>query len=86
MHSRECRDIDKHEIIVKIAEIIGECPSNLEKAEKILESIKYDVTNFILHHEYNSSKGVDGDFMLWLDSKINPHHARKLSEFFSKYL
>lgn len=82
----ELEEIDKHEIIVKIAEIIGNCPSNLRKAEEILETIKYAVANYVVNHEYNSLKGVDADFLLWLDSKANPHHAQKLSEFFSKYL
>ncbi len=85
-YAEELRAIDKHEIIVKIAEIIGECPSNLQKAEVIFELMKYSIANYIVHHEYSSTRGVDADFLLWLDGKSNPHFALQVSEFFSKYI
>ena len=85
-YTEELKEIDKHEIIVKIAEIIGDCPSNLQKAEDIFEFIKYSIANYIVHHEYCSSQGVDADFLLWLDSKANPQFVLQVNEFFSKYL
>ena len=36
----EIRECCKHEIIMKIANIIGDCPSNICIAEEIFESIK----------------------------------------------
>lgn len=85
-YAEELREIDKHEIIIKIAEIIGECPSNIQKAEDIFELMKYSIANYIVHHEYSSTKGVDADFLLWLDGKSNPQFALQVSEFFSKYI
>ena len=83
---QELREIDKHEIIVKIAEIIGESPSNIKKAEDIFELLKYSIANYIVLHEYGSAKGVDADFLLWLDSRTNPQFALQVSKFFSKYI
>lgn len=85
-YAEEIKEIDKHEIIAKIAEIIGDCPSNLQKAEGFFEYVKYSIANYIVHHEYCSSQGVDADFLLWLDSKANPHFALQVNEFYSKYI
>ena len=39
----ELREIDKHEIIVKICQIIGSTPENLCKAEEVFNTIKYKI-------------------------------------------
>jgi hypothetical protein len=39
----ELREIDRHEIIVKICQLMGSSPENLNMAEKILDIVKYDV-------------------------------------------
>ena len=83
---REAKHIDKHEIIVKIADILGSCPSNLKKAEDIFESIKFLMANYVVQHEYKSKNGFDSDFLVWLDSKINPQVAEKLFNFLANYL
>jgi len=48
----ELREIDKHEIIVKICQIIGASPEKLNLAEKVFDELKYDITKYVLHHEY----------------------------------
>ncbi len=82
---KELEEIEKHEIIVKIADIIGSSPSVLQDAEDIFESIKYIITDYVVQHEFSSTKGVDTEFLLWLDSKINPGNARKLKNFISHF-
>ncbi|HNW27020.1 MAG TPA: hypothetical protein PKN50_00970 [Spirochaetota bacterium] len=84
----ELKEIDKHEIIVKICEILGPNPSNLQLAEEILDQVKYDITRFVIHHEYCkcNNNSVRSQLLLWLDGKINPDNARKLSSFMDKYL
>ncbi len=81
---KELKEMDKHEIIVEIAEILGASSSALHDAEEIFKSIKYAIANYIIHHEYDSPNGVDADLLLWLDSRINPGNARKLNKFISK--
>ncbi len=89
LYSEECmnelREINKHEIIIKICEILGPCPTNLCKAEEIFENMKFDVANYVVHHEFNSAKGVNTELLLWLDSKTNPRTIKKLNSFFKKY-
>jgi len=84
----ELREIDKHEIIVKICQIIGSTPENLCKAEDVFNDIKYDITKYVMHHEYCSETRdqVKPKFLLWLDSKAEPTKARELSKFLDKYL
>src|SRR5512136_3477183 len=82
----ELKEIDKHEIIVKICEILGPNPSNLQLAEEIVDQVKFEIARFVIHHEYCKCNGVRSQLLLWLDGKINPDKARKLSSFMDKYL
>ena len=84
----ELREIDKHEVIIKICQIIGSTPENLCKAEDVFNNIKYDITKYVMHHEYcsESKNQVKPKFLLWLDSKAEPKKARELSKFLDKYL
>ena len=84
----ELREIDKHEIIIKICDIIGSKPENLCKAEDILNAVKYHVTKYVLHHEYcpETKSEVKPGFLLWLDSKAEPDKAKEVSDFLNKYL
>ena len=61
-YCNELKSNDKHEIVVKIAEILGSSPANLKVAEEIFEKIKFEMTRYILHHEYSREKkdGIRG--------------------------
>ncbi|MDY6932699.1 MAG: hypothetical protein SVZ03_00580 [Spirochaetota bacterium] len=83
---KEIKEANEHEIIVKIAEILGKCPSNLNVAEDIFQQVKYIITNYVIHHEYNSSQGVCSELLLWLDSKSNPDNAERFTNFVLKYI
>ncbi len=82
----ELREIDKHEIIVKICDILGPCPSNLQLAEEIFEGLKFEITRYVLHHLYAKENGIRSRLLLWLDSRTNPDNAEKLSNFIDRYL
>ncbi len=82
----ELREIDKHEIIAKISEIIGPNPQNLCLAEKIFESVKFNVTRYVLHHEYCRNNSIRRRLLIWLDSKVNPSEEAALASFMHKYL
>ena len=82
----ELKEMDKHEILVKICEVMGSNPCNFGLAEQILENLKFDIARYVLHHEYCRYNGIRSKLLLWLDSKINPDNARKLSTFIDKYL
>ena len=51
-YCRELQAIDKHEIVVKIGDILGADPSNLRLAEKIFEDLRLEITRYVIHHEY----------------------------------
>lgn len=84
----ELREIDKHEIIVKICNLMGSTPENLCKAEEMFNLIKYDIAKYVLHHEYciETKSQIKPKFLLWLDSKAEPVKAREVSKFLDKYL
>ncbi len=82
----ELAQIDKHEIVVKICEILGSCPSNFHLAERIFEECKYEIAKYVIHHIYSKEDGIRSRLLLWLDSRTNPDKAEMLSDFMSKYL
>ncbi|MFC1669280.1 hypothetical protein ACFL20_02740 [Spirochaetota bacterium] len=82
----ELLEIEKHEILAKICEIIGPSPANFCKAEDIFDRLKYEITRYVLHNEYCQESGIRSKLVLWLDSKVNPEKAEKLSSFMSKFL
>jgi hypothetical protein len=84
--SSELMEMEKHEIIAKISDILGSDPANLALAELIFESVKYDVTRHVIHHEYSRGNSVRSQLLFWIDSKINPGKIKKLSTFIDKYL
>ncbi|TFH43254.1 MAG: hypothetical protein E4G96_01595 [Chrysiogenales bacterium] len=85
-YCRELQAIDKHEIVVKICDILGPDPSNLCLAEQIFEDLKFEMTRYVLHHEYCRQNSICSQLLIWLDSSINPANAKKLSRFIAKYL
>ncbi|MFH0976656.1 MAG: hypothetical protein V1874_12810 [Spirochaetota bacterium] len=85
-YRKELKEINEHEIIVRLAEMLGSSPCELGKAEEIFNRIKYAVANYIIHHEYNSPKGVSADLLAWLDSHTNPDKSKRLNKFFSKFV
>ncbi len=82
----ELKELHKHELIIKICEVIGPCASNLSKAEEILEGMKFEIANYVIHHEYAPPGGIKTDLLLWLDEKTNPRTVKKLNNFCKKYL
>jgi hypothetical protein len=87
-YCQELKEIDKHEIVVKICEILGPNPSNLHLAEEILDDLKFEIARYVIHHDYCrcNGTGIGSQLLLWLDSRINPDNVRKLSSFMAKYL
>ena len=83
---KEFKEINEHEIIVQIAQLLGSCPSYIKKAEEIFNKLKYLIANHVIHHEFDAQGSVNSDLLLWLDSKSNPDNAEKFSNFISKYL
>ena len=86
--AEELRETDKHEIIAKMSDIMGGDPENLSMAEKIFDEIRFEVTKYVLHHEYCREKkyGIRSKLLLWLETKINPKDVAEVSNFFSKYI
>lgn len=81
----ELEQMDKHEIIAKICEVIGPNPENLCLAEDIFNKIKFDITRYVIHHHYCRENTIRRRLLIWLDSKVNPNGEATLSHFMQKY-
>ncbi len=84
--SNELKEIDKHEILVKICSILGASPENFSVAENIFNDIRFEIARYVLHHEYCRSNTIRSKLLLWLDSKISPDNAAILEKFCEQYL
>lgn len=82
----ELREIDKHEIIVKILKLLGDSPDNFNIAENIFELMKYDISNYVIQHEYCTNYEISEELLLWLDSSTNPNKADDLGVFLKKLI
>jgi hypothetical protein len=83
---KEFAEIDKHDIVSKICDIIGSCPENLGPAEKVFEALRFEIARYVIHHEFARFDGVKTNMLVWLDSKANPDNAEKLTNFLMKYV
>jgi hypothetical protein len=81
----ELRELDKHEIIVRICEILGPEPHNLAIAEEIFDSVRIDMARHVIHHEYSRESGVKSRLLFWLDNKANPDNAEKFESFMTQF-
>lgn len=82
----ELREIDKHEIVAKISDQLGPCPTNLNVAERIFEDLKFEIAKYVIHHIYSREEGIRSRLLIWLDNRTNPDNAAKLSDFIDKYM
>ena len=82
----ELYESDKHEIVVKICDILGPNPSNLCLAEEILEKVRFDIARYVIHHEYSQESSIRSRLLIWLDSKSNPNKVDALSDFIKDYI
>ncbi|MCS6983762.1 MAG: hypothetical protein NZM25_01370 [Leptospiraceae bacterium] len=48
-------------------------------AEVIFDSLKYDITEYILKHEFCSEHNLSVEMTLWLEGKKHPQAAAQLS-------
>ena len=82
----EIKMTDEHEIVVQISAILGEQPCTICKAEEIFNAVKYEVTRYIIAHEYQPCQQSNKDLLLWLDEKTSPAGVKRLVEVIEKYL
>ncbi len=66
---KEVAEREKHEIIAKVAQYIGEDPTALAKAEKLFEELKYLIARYVLRYEFNKTYKLSLSVALWLDHK-----------------
>lgn len=83
---KEFAEMDKHEIVAKICDILGAKPENFSMAEEIFDAIRFEAARYVIHHEYSKEEGIKPNLLLWLDSRYNPDMARGLASFFMKYV
>lgn len=83
---KELEASEKHEILVKICNLIGDSPANFAIAEQIFESLRFDFARYVIHHEYSKEDSVKNRMLVWLDSRVYPDHVKKINEFGELYL
>lgn len=82
----EVAEHDKHELINAIAVHLGSEPSHLAEAEKIFDSIKYSITEYVLKHEFNQESSLSVQMTMWLEERRTPALFKPLENIIDTYL
>lgn len=82
----EIAEMDRHEIICRIAGFLGTEPSCLSLAEKMFNNIKYQITEYVLKHEFNNENDLSVQLAIWLEQKQAPELMQPLHSIISRYL
>ncbi len=82
----EVAEHEKHELINMIAKELGDEPAHLSQAEKILDSIKYSVTEYVLKHEFNHEASLSVQMTMWLEERKEPTLFKPLENVIHTYL
>ncbi|MES0492021.1 MAG: hypothetical protein ABUK01_18655 [Leptospirales bacterium] len=84
--SKEVTEMDKHEVVVKLASLLGNEPEALSHAESIFDEVKYSITEFVLKHEFNEESSLSVQVALWLEKRREPGLYKPLESVINKYL
>lgn len=81
----ELSAMERHEVITEIAQILGDDPALFNQAEKIFDSVRYRMAEYVLKHEYNKDSGVSVFLTLWLENKRQPESLNPLEDVIRNY-
>jgi len=84
--SKEISEMEKHEVVVKLASLLGNEPKALSQAESIFDEMKYCITEFVLKHEFNEESSLSVQVALWLEKRREPGLYKPLEDVIHKYL
>ena len=84
--ANELAEMDKHELLCSIATSFGKDPAFFNIAEEIFDRVKYQISEYVLKHEYNRENRLSVDLTLWLEQRKKPMAARSLDTLIHTYL
>lgn len=74
--SLELAESKRQWIVAHIAKAIQE--KGVAAAEVIFDSLKYEITEYILKHEFCSEHNLSVEMAMWLEEKKQPEKAQQL--------
>ena len=82
----EIAEMEKHELLNRMAAYMGSDPARLSDAEHMFEDIKYCITEYVLKHEFNEKNGLSVQVALWLEKRKEPDLYKPLENIIHTYL
>ena len=82
----EIAEMEKHELICKMAAMLGSDANSLSQAESLFNRLKYQITEYVLKHEYNYSHSLPVNISLWLEQQKEPKAIKPLNNLIQTYL
>ena len=82
----EIAEMDKHEILSKIASFLGSDPACFNMAEDMFDTLKYSMAEYVLKHEFNKESNMSVQLTMWLEQKKTPDLLNPLNSVIHKYL
>ena len=82
----EIAEMEKHELICNMAIMLGSDADSLSQAESLFNQLKYQITEYVLKHEYNYSHSLPVNISLWLEQQKEPKAVAPLKNLIQTYL
>lgn len=82
----EIKECDKHDLIMKISEILGDEACKICVAEQIFDEVKYGIAQYVMKYECESAYYENEDVQFFLEEKSNPQAVNELNAMVNKFL
>jgi hypothetical protein len=84
-HKSEIAEMEKHEILVRMAEAFGQGPEGFGAAEEVFDELKYRIARFVIFYEFNESIPLSTQLALWLDMQLMPKQKKRIERLIHHY-
>lgn len=84
-HKSEIAEMEKHEILVRLADAFGQGPEGFSAAEEVFDELKYRIARFVIFYEFNESIPLSTQLALWLDMQLMPKQKKRIERLIQHY-
>lgn len=74
----DVEEVEKHEILVRIADFLEAGPHGFAIAEDIFDEVKYQIARYVILFEFNKTLPLSTQLALWLDMKLQPKQRKRM--------
>jgi hypothetical protein len=82
---KDILETEKHDIVVKMSEMMHMGPKGLGLAETLFDNVKYLIARYVIRFEFNKNLPLSTQLALWLDMKLMPEQKDMMEKIINQY-